>query len=210
MPMTENPTQLSGIQIYCNCLEEVKQRIETVQAIVNKRVPTHGFGNSRFMNEFLCIQIRNILELIAFGSMSSNIALYHREFRKYRKHWNAKEIFENLQRLNPQFYPEPLKQSPTPIEGQTVLEVPTEGFLTKSEFIFLYNTCSKVIHSPNPFKNESVPDLQRTIDDWMHRIASLLWFHQMKLVDEDCSWLIYLVHPETKRSKAIKTVPNEK
>lgn len=209
MRMNEKPNQLSGVQIYCNCLEEVKQRIETVQAIVNKRAQTDAFGHKRFLDEFLCLQIRNILELIAFGSMSSNIALYQREFQKYRGDWNAKRILENLERINPQFYPEPLKQSPNSIEGQTALEVVTDGFLTKSEFIFLYNTCSKMIHSPNPFRNEREPDFKRTIDDWMHRIASLLWFHQMKLIEEDCSWLIYLVHPETKRSHAIKTVPNE-
>ena len=209
MRMNEKPDQLSGVQIYCNCLEEVKQRIETVQAIVNRRVAIDGFGNKRFLNEFLCIQIRNILELVAFGSMSSNIALYQREFKKYRRDWNAKTILDNLEKINPYFYPEPMKQASVSIGGQAALEVVTEGFLTKSEFIFLYNACSKVIHSPNPFSNEGELDFKRTIDDWMHRIASLLWFHQMTLIEEDCSWFVYLVHPETKRSHAIKTVPKE-
>ena len=49
-------------------------------------------------------------------------------------------------------------------------------------------------------------DLKMSINDWMHRIAPLLWFHKMQLAGTDEFWFVYLVHPETKRSKAIKSL----
>lgn len=198
---------MEGIKRYCDLLEELKLRVKAVQSIVKKEVPTISFGHPYFVDEFVFVQIRKILEIIAFGSMASNISIYRREYQDYDRHWRAKKILEKMERINKEFYPIPLKISDeTSSYTNNVLENVREGYLTQDDFVFLYDVSSKVIHSPNPYSEVQKTDLKMSIDDWMHRIASLLWFHQMRLANSDTSWLVYLIHPETKHSHAVQTI----
>ncbi|MDF1762760.1 MAG: hypothetical protein P1U57_05060 [Oleibacter sp.] len=195
----QNQSSLKGIKKYCDLLEELKLRVKTVQDIVNKNVPISSFGEKSFADEFIFLQIRKILELIAFGSMASNIVEYEKLYSDYKNNWRAKKIIERLERVNKDFYPVPLQQT----SAGAPLENVRSGFLTKDDFVFLYDVCSKVIHSKNPYSEIHKIDIKMSVDDWMHRIASLLWFHQIKLVDSEASWLVYLMHPETNKSHAI-------
>lgn len=210
--MTVNDTNLQGITKYCNLLEELKLRMKAVQNIVNGKVSIASFGHPYFADDFVFLQIRKILEIVAFGSMCSNIELYRKTYDKYTTHWRAKDILQKLECINKDFYPIPLSPSnefsvreSEKLKNVHVLENSQSGFLTKDEFEFLYDCSSRVIHSPNPYKEAKKIDLRMSVDDWMHRIASLLWFHQMKLAQTDVMWLVYLLHPEHGRSHAVLT-----
>lgn len=215
--MTVNDTNLQGITQYCNLLEELKLRMKAVQDIVNGKVSTASFGHPHFADDFVFLQIRKILEIVAFGSMCSNIDLYRKTYENYATHWRAKDILQKLERINKDFYPLPLKPSnqwldreSSKLKNAYVLENVRSGFLTKSEFEFLYDCSSRVIHSPNPYKEAQKIDLRMSVDDWMHRIASLLWFHQVKLAQTDVMWFVYLLHPEHGRSHAVLTTSLER
>ncbi|WP_156427967.1 hypothetical protein [Thiohalocapsa sp. ML1] len=208
--MSVNDTNLEGITQYCNLLEELKLRVKAVQDIVNGKVSIAAFGHPYFADDFVFLQIRKILEIVAFGSMCSNIELYRTTYDKYAAHWSAKDILKKLERINKHFYPLPLKSSnerpvgdPPELKHAHVFENVRSGFLTKDEFGFLYDCCSRVIHSPNPYKEAQKIDLRMSVDDWMHRIASLLWFHRMKLAHTDVVWFVYLMHPEHGRTHAV-------
>ncbi len=203
--MNEDDDQRSiqGIQKYCDLLEELKLRIKAVQSIVNEDVTKESFGHYIFADEFMFLQIRKILELIVFGSMASNISLYEKTYSKYSRHNKAKQILEMLEKVNKDYYPLPLQESP---EKNGVLINVQKDCLTRDDFIFLYDACSKIIHSTNPYSEAKKVDLKISIDDWMHRIASLLWFHRIKLANTNTAWLVYLIHPETKKAHAIRTM----
>lgn len=208
--MTINDENHQGITQYCNLLEELKLRMKAVQDIVNGKVNLASFGHPYFADDFVFLQIRKILEIVAFGSMCSNIELYRKTYEKYATHWRAKDILKKLQLINKDFYPLPLKPSneqpvrdSVKLKNAYVLENVQNGFLTKDEFEFLYDCSSRVIHSPNPYKEAQKIDLCMSVDDWMHRIASLLWLHQMKLAQTDVMWFVYLLHPEHGRSHAV-------
>jgi len=205
MISSSNNCSISGIQKYCDLLEEIKLRIKSVQSIVNGDVSEKAFGDKIFAEEFMFLQIRKILELIAFGSLSSNIVVYEKTHSDYANNWRAKNILKRLRSINRDFYPLPLRQKD--LDGdQHILENVREGFLTEDDLVHLYDVSSQIIHSTNPYAEVKKVDLQMSIDDWMHRIASLLWFHRIKLVDSNKSWLVYLMHPETGKSYAIQTV----
>lgn len=192
---------IEGIQKYCNLLEEVKLRIKSVQT-ANLNRESSGVIQPFFREEYIFIQIRKILELIAFGSMASNVELYKDAYKTHSRHWKAKDILEKLEKINKDFYPLPLMlpNSDSPCELENV----REGFLSRDDFIELYDISSGVIHSSNPFsqdKREAPSAI--SIDEWMHRITSLLWFHQIKLAKDDRAWLVYLIHPGTQKVKAL-------
>lgn len=205
MPNKIEPQQNEGIQRYCDSLEEIKIRIKTIQSIVKQEVPIDSFGHENFVDEFIFMQIRKILELIAFGSMLSNSQLYIRTYKNHQKHWKVKDIFKNLENINPDFYPKPLKKSnESHPQTKNVLETVSDGFLTKDDFLSLYDICSGIIHSPKPYQEEKSIDIKMSVDDWIHRIASLLLVHQIKLANTDEWWLVYLIHPEKGTAYAVK------
>jgi hypothetical protein len=139
--------------------------------------------------------------------MASNISLYRREYQDYDRHWRAKKILEKIEKINKDFYPIPLQISnETSAYTDNVLENAREGYLTRDDFVFLYDVSSMVIHSANPYSDAQKTDLKMSIDDWMHRIASLLWFHQIRLANSDIAWFVYLIHPDTKRSHAVQAI----
>ena len=59
------------------------------------------------------------------------------------------------------------------------------GFLTKDDFVSLYDKCGKVLHARNPFNTEPIPQSEYTIEEWVSRIATLLRWHFMQLVKGD-------------------------
>lgn len=148
MNVNNEQRSMQGIQKYCNLLEELKLRIKAVQSIVNGDVNKENFGHYMFADEFMFLQIRKILELIVFGSMASNISLYEKAHNKYSRHNKAKQILKMLETVNKDYYPLPLQESP---DKKGVLINVQKDFLTRDDFIFLYDACSKIIHSTNPY-----------------------------------------------------------
>jgi hypothetical protein len=59
--------KVENIDKYCKCMEELKLRIEAVNSILEKRTTTICQATNI---EFMCLQIRSILELIALGSLA--------------------------------------------------------------------------------------------------------------------------------------------
>ena len=94
----------ADMQIYCNCMEEIKRRTSAVSAVLQGPYTTLY----RITNlEFLCLQVRKILELIALASMAAYKDEYARQHEKFAKEWRAKRILKELEILNPGFYPVP-------------------------------------------------------------------------------------------------------
>lgn len=78
--MSVSDTNLQGITQYCNLLEELKLRVKAIQDVVNRKVSIASFGHPYFADDFVFLQIRKILEIVAFGSMCSNIELYRKTY----------------------------------------------------------------------------------------------------------------------------------
>jgi hypothetical protein len=72
---------------YCNCMEEIKRRVEVVNTILQKRYTT-PFQATNI--ELICLQIRSILELIALGSLVTDEDEYKKQSRRL-----AKSLTEN-------------------------------------------------------------------------------------------------------------------
>jgi hypothetical protein len=68
-----------------------------------------------------------------------------------------------------------------------------DGFLTKEDFVFLYDTSSDVLHAWNPFnKRATVVDFKRPLAEWAATIESLLSYHLIRLLDQQDVLLVQL------------------
>ncbi len=118
---------------YCRCMDEVKRRITAITNILDK---SHTTLYQATNIEFICLQFRKILELIALGSMVANKDEYARQHEKFAKHWHATRILEDIEEINPKFYPVPKKQVIDPDTGKVsmLVDIP-DRYLTRDDFV---------------------------------------------------------------------------
>jgi len=194
----------TDVVIYCNCMEELKLRVGIILSIVEGRL---SIGREDFDSELACVQLRKALELIAFASLSANKVQYSKAYRKFSKHWNAKSLLNNIEKIHPDFYPKPVVFSEDISQGKHLLEV-KEGFLTRNEFVELYDKCSEVLHARNPFRTgPKIINFRYSIKEWIERIQKLLALHQIRLVDTQDIWLVQMQHPQDSKVHAFPASP---
>jgi hypothetical protein len=167
---------------YRKCLFEIKKRTEVIKNFVS-----HGKTTGYLITdvELICLQFRKIIELIALGSLVANKEVYSKERERFKEDWNARLIFQDLERMNPKFYPEPSKQ----IEkinkaGQKYFhfERITTGFMTRKDAIKIYEQCGGILHADNPFKGEKdIKDIKNKFPNWATRLITLMNHHSIIL-----------------------------
>ena len=54
------------------------------------------------------MQVRKILEIVAFGSIVANEKEYLEAYNKIEKHYHAKKILRFVERINLDLYPKPV------------------------------------------------------------------------------------------------------
>ena len=165
--------------LYQDCLYEIKRRIDVIADHLN------GVTNEKYFLievETVCLQFRKILEKIALMSLVANKELYAKQNDKFAKHYHAKRILNDLERINPNFYPVPTKR----VEHENKLDewIKIEnGYLTKEELIEIYEKCGSMMHAQNPFAGEKpLKEIQEYFPEWLEKICILLKHHQIELV----------------------------
>lgn len=186
---------MTDITKYKDNLLEIKKRTEIIVRHLN------GVGDTKFLItevEFLSLQFRKVLELIALSSLIANKEIYSKHHDKFAKHYNARLIFQDLQRVNPSFYPIPTKQKNKVYEGQRIVELENvkDGFLTKDEFLLLYEKCGGMLHAENPYGNKkNYQSFYDEFPNWLSKIVKLLSHHNILLVDGK-TMIVGLMHEE--------------
>ena len=180
----------NDIDKYIWCMTEIKLRIEVIINLLNNSKSTGQFPTDI---ESIALQFRKILELIVLGSICVNRKVYSEKRENFHKDWNGKRILEDLKKVNPNFYPFPSKQIINKKTGQVIKTEKIEKcYLTEDQYTELYDKCSNLLHSFNPYGN--YPDLEalkKEFSTWKDKIVNLLNHHQIQLVDSDKQlWVI--------------------
>jgi hypothetical protein len=99
-------------------------------------------------------------------------------------------MLDELDKVNPDYYPVPLDPPKEIAPGKKHFPRPTDGHMTKEEFISLYDSCSEVLHTRNPFSTKD-PMIQigYSVQEWVARIQRLLGWHLIHLVGGD-KWVV--------------------
>ena len=178
----------SDIQIYCDCMARIRDRINVVNKVL---AGTIQLGHSDQIAELIFVQFRKTLEEIAFASLSANKEKYSEVHANFSKHWRAKDMLAVLDKVNPNFYPVPL---PPPVEiarGQKHFGAPlSDGFLTRNDFVLLYNCSAEALHTRNPYRDgDPTINIKYTVQEWVGRFQKLLSWHNTELLNGD-RWLV--------------------
>lgn len=132
--------------------------------------------------ETVCLQFRKILEKIVLMSLVANKELYAEQNGKFAKHYHAERIMNDLERINPDFYPVPTKRISHKDREDEWIEIES-GYLTKEELVKIYEKCGGMMHAQNPFASEKpLEEIQKCFPEWLTKICILLNHHHIKLV----------------------------
>src|SRR5438477_12450715 len=115
---------------YIRGMEEVRERLKLIELVTERKLTT---GREFSDVEFVFLQLRKILELIAFASLTANKEKYSAVHAKFAEHWNAKWMLADLEKINPDFYPAP--STPPVLQPDETKYLPAikGGFLTKDD-----------------------------------------------------------------------------
>jgi hypothetical protein len=87
-------------------------------------------------------------------------------------------IVNRIEKINPNFYPVPVT-----LTRDNRWKGKRHGFLTKNQFISLYERCGRVLHAKNPFSKVSQRALsfESRISEFVSRVEVLLSEHLIRL-----------------------------
>ena len=162
-------------------MAEVKARSRLAKEVGEGRIPVFPLP-ARV--EFVYLQFRKIVELIAMGSLLANSKAFSQMQANIQRYWNAKELLKDIHDINPDFYPRPIIQKPSQRQGVKMewLDRP-DDYLTKDRFITLYDKCGSILHARNPFAPEQdYAKLEAASPNWYLWIVNLLNAHTIRLV----------------------------
>ena len=173
------------VNLYATCMEEVKKRTEAIKMIYDKKYSTpFPITNT----EFMALQLRKILELIALGNLVANREQNEKVRAIFQTDWNAKAIIKTIKKINPKYFPIGIRRKPSAISKiKCEWENKIENILTEELFEKAYNEISCLLHSKNPFSNkeEDLREMNLKILLYMKLIINLLTEHNIKLCNGD-------------------------
>ena len=176
---------------YCALMDEVKKRTIAITNMLRGLTMTSYKATNI---EFMCLQIRKMLELISMGSLVLNKDEFEAIGQKYVQYWNARLILQDIERLNPDFYPIPIREVPsTKLGVRNELKEKTTGFLTREDFVKVYEKCGKMMHANNPFGSQADLDYYTAkIPEWEDLIIGLLNCHIIHLKGVEGFYIIHM------------------
>lgn len=160
----------------------VKNRLTSIKDIlILNKTTTFEYTNI----EFIVLQFRKIIEHIALGSLVANEEKYVEVYEKFENHWNAKLIFRDIERLNPDFFPKAIRiEKSQDGDIDSFIDI-KEDVLTQKEALIIYNKSSKLLHAFNPYSRDlDINYYKKAFPQWYKLIMNLTTLHVIRLYNE--------------------------
>jgi len=149
--MIEDIRSSKNLKVYLEQLEEVKARLAFIEVYSNEQ-------KDRFIIESHALQIRKLIELMAFSLMAIHRTKY-KEYREnvgkdYKNDWNGRDIITSIISLNPDmFFRASAKSASLQEDGTKQVQLkPETDCYTLKRLAKLYDRCGGILHVENPWK----------------------------------------------------------
>lgn len=167
-------------KIYLENMRDVKKRLRYSEAQISEFVST----KERLFLENAILHTRKALECIAYASIAPN----KKEYSKFRsrakmaadftKDYHGAKILKQLGMVNKEFYPVSLVEPKSVGPRKWHFERVKNGYLTKNQYIKLYDRLGKFLHADNPWDNDKgYHNLAKDMPENFERIRRLLQIH---------------------------------
>ncbi|WP_141687872.1 hypothetical protein [Stappia indica] len=194
--------------IYISLMNEIKIRLKYLEDSLDGK-----YGkNIQITRENCFLQLRFVCELIALGCLVAHENTVGA--KRLRKRWQANEIISELNKLHPEFYPQPIDLRRDENKN-FVAQILENDHLKKEEIGILYGRCGDVLHRgklKNLLKNKNYTnnrDIFRDIFEWHQKIVKLMNVHYISHSDGSTGWVVKMTNDPTTGSPAILITKRE-
>jgi hypothetical protein len=149
--------------------------------------------------ESATLQLRKAMEAIAFAAIAPNKRLYA-AFRRnadrpthFGNDWQADSIFLSLNKVNPDFYPDPLLQETRVGPNAWHFGKPLNGYMKRKNFESFYKRLGKFLHADNPWGDDKGwSNFANDLPDAIIKIRALLKKHRTLIREPKFSgvWIV--------------------
>ena len=195
---------------YVQCRDEIVKRKKFIQDFY---VASLNRFPEPVVAETIGLQIRKILELIAKASLVANRTVLADVSLWFKRDWNAKDILERIEKVNPDFYPDAVREKRVYQTGNLKAEwedAPGGICLSKDEFIDAYDTLGDLLHARDPSDPIDFRKFLEKTQGWESKIHELLGMHKIRLLGSDTFCLVQMnVNGSPKWSQWIAVEPSD-
>ncbi len=180
----------NAIEMYLEQLRCVKERGKVFQAF------SRGTANAIYEEttvEVATLQLRKILELLAFGFVLATGEKAIPAYASFVKYKNVKEFFSQLRKLNKDYYLQPVLQERNEQGEMQWIHLAADEYLTPEDFAILFEHCDRVLEPrrvgalPMSLKQCKTANLR-----WYSKIVRLLNSHLVHPEDNDVAYLFQM------------------
>jgi hypothetical protein len=174
-------------QLYRSHMLEVKRSFRAIERILGAKKPRTL--SAEFDDEFMWLQLRQIVELVAYSAIAADedrYAALRREQDKnsdYRVDSKPAKVLQHLSKISPHFLPKSLGTMVVQPHGVKHFEQGPEVAML-DRFLEIHDTAGQHLHAINPFNEEDVKDLKvrlavarRRIETEAGYLRGVLWNH---------------------------------
>lgn len=177
---------------YLGCMREIKYRTDVIQRFLRLECNAGYLASTA---ECIALQFRKTLELIALASLVANREEYSKQRANFGSDWNAKKIVDTLETVNPKFYPVPTKPVRMTAEDMVDYDLqPVAEYLTRDDYIVLFDKCCDLLHAANPYSNSQPPyeQFMNEAPDWLRKTMALLSHHHIYPLDSNMMFIVQM------------------
>ena len=144
---------------YHAAMVEVKRRLRAVTRIQGAKKPRTLTLDTD--NEFMWLQVRKVVELVTFASISSDETRYAalraeaKDNPDYTRDWRVGDMLKGLAKITRHFLPIPIGNVQVVNEGRWHFDAGQEK-QTLERFVEIYERAGEHLHVPNPFGEASL------------------------------------------------------
>lgn len=150
-------------QLYRDHMVEVKRRFRAIDRILGAKKPRTL--SAEFDDEFMWLQLRRIIELVAYSAVSADeqwyAALRQEQDQNvdYRVDSKPAKVLKHLSQISPHFLPKSLGAMVPQVDGTKHFEHGPE-IAVLDRFLAIHDTAGQHLHGINPFNEQDVKDLK--------------------------------------------------
>ncbi len=169
--------ELLDIRQYCDLMERTREDLRGTQELMES-----GLVGIETRVHAVAVKTRMILENIAYAALVSNKDSSGKSEEDMRKLWNPREIFKDIEKIHPNFFPRPVEVNAKKQDPDMPFRPKTRDVLTKERLLGMYKELNPLAHSRNPL-DEPVDYgyYMEMLPQWLDLIANTLEVHQVLL-----------------------------
>ncbi|MFN3959173.1 MAG: hypothetical protein ACK4NP_04610 [Parvularculaceae bacterium] len=192
-------------RIYQDMIVDAGDRLNRVSAKLNAK------NASLFELEEAALHLRMALELIAFAAIAPNKSEYERirsqavQAADFTRDFHAKRIFQDLARINPDFFPLALKAPKRTIDGNWLFERRAADTMSRNQFEKIYDRLGRLTHARNPWGQQAdYGEMQKQMASAAQRARNLIERHAAFIRTPNFTGC-WLVQPSTEGRPVVLT-----